>query len=332
MMNDFYLLCAFFLIYSCLGWCVEVAYHAVTFGTIVNRGFLNGPVCPIYGFGMLAVIVLLLPMEENLLVLFLGGMCLTSAIELFGGWALDKLFHMRWWDYTDEPFNLGGYVCLKFSLMWGIGCVLMVRVIHPLVSALMEIIPSMIGIWGMVILYCLYAVDTVATVLVVNGLSHDLEKLDHITGELREISDRMTERIAKTAIATDQRIDEQRVQAALAKAEAKDAAERIQNEARENVAEMRNKLMMVSIEVEKEAEKDPQYQKLLSRKKELEILVENYKRKMLRHHYYGTGHLLEAFPRMRHEDYREALEELKKSMREKKEELRSTDRDLQGEK
>ncbi len=91
---------------------------------------------------------------------------------------------------------------------------------------------------------------------------------------------------------------------------------------------MRNKLMMVSIEVEREAEKDPQYQKLLNRKKELETLAENYKGKMLRHRYYGTGHLLEAFPRMRHEDYREALEELKKSMQEKREELRRENKDL----
>ncbi|MCD8121654.1 MAG: hypothetical protein LUE65_05345 [Clostridiales bacterium] len=317
--EDFYLLLVFFLVYSFLGWCVEVAYHAVTFGKVVNRGFLNGPVCPIYGFGMLAVIVLLLPVEEHLFLLFLGGLCLTSVIELFGGWALYRLFHMRWWDYTNEPFNLGGYVCLKFSLMWGIGCVLMVRVIHPLIQTLVEIVPRAVGVWGMVSLYCLYAVDTVATVFTVIGLSHDLETLNRITGELREVSDRITERIADTAISTDQRIGEQRVQAALAKAETRDAAERVQTQARENVARMRNRLITASVE----AEKDPQYMELVRRKKELEARVEDWRRQMLHHRYYGTRRFLDAFPNLRHEDHREALDGLREFLQEKRKEIRS---------
>ncbi|MCD8083533.1 MAG: hypothetical protein LUE86_08545 [Clostridiales bacterium] len=310
---NLYLMLAFFLIYSFLGWCVEVAYHAVTFGKVVNRGFLNGPVCPIYGFGMLSVIALLLPVEAHLALLFLGGMLLASVIELFGGWALDRLFHMRWWDYTDEPFNLGGYICLKFSLMWGIGCVLMVRVIHPLILAFVEMIPTTIGIWEMVFFYLLYAADVVSTVLVVVGLGHDLQRLDGFTRELREISDRMTEHIGDTAISTGQRIGEQRVQAALARAEARDAAGRVQKQARDNMTQMRNKLITVSAE----AEKDPQYAELVRRRKELETALEDCRRKMLRHRYYGARRFLAAFPKMRHEDYHEALENLKEFVREK---------------
>ena len=116
-----YHILAFFLIYSCLGWCVEVVYAAATTGQLVNRGFLNGPVCPIYGFGMILVLFFLTPLEDNLLLLYLGGVILPSALELVGGWALYKLYRTRWWDYTDKPFNIGGYVCLEFSLMWGVG-------------------------------------------------------------------------------------------------------------------------------------------------------------------------------------------------------------------
>ena len=88
----------FFFVYAFLGWCVEVAYAAITTRELVNRGFLNGPICPIYGCGMAAVLTLLLPLQDNLLILFAGGMLLTTLIELVGGWALYKLFHTRWWD------------------------------------------------------------------------------------------------------------------------------------------------------------------------------------------------------------------------------------------
>ncbi len=87
-------------------------------GLVVNRGFLNGPVCPIYGFGVLAVFFLLQITgdgefyEQNALKVFIFGVVLATAVELFGGWILDKAFHARWWDYSDRPFNLNGYICL----------------------------------------------------------------------------------------------------------------------------------------------------------------------------------------------------------------------------
>ena len=83
-----YHILAFFLIYSCLGWCLEVVYAAATTGQLVNRGFLNGPVCPIYGFGMILVLFFLTPLEDSLLLLYLGGVLLPSVLELVGGWVL----------------------------------------------------------------------------------------------------------------------------------------------------------------------------------------------------------------------------------------------------
>lgn len=100
-----YQILAFFLIYSCLGWCLEVIYAAVSTGQLVNRGFLNGPVCPIYGFGMIIVLFTLSPLADNLLLLYLGGVILPSVLELVGGWALYKLYHTRWWDYSDFPLQ-----------------------------------------------------------------------------------------------------------------------------------------------------------------------------------------------------------------------------------
>ncbi|WP_412585469.1 putative ABC transporter permease [Hominenteromicrobium sp.] len=141
----FYDLLWYFTIYSFLGWCSEVIFATVTTGKFVNRGFLNGPVCPIYGFGMSLVLLVLLPFSDNIPLLFIGGALLTSAIELVGGWALKKFFHTTWWDYSNQPFNLGGYICLKFSILWGLCVVVVIRIVHTAIASLVHWIPFTLG-------------------------------------------------------------------------------------------------------------------------------------------------------------------------------------------
>ena len=165
-----YQLCWLFLIYSFLGWCVEVSFVAVTSGKVVNRGFLNGPVCPIYGVGMLGALLLLGPVSGNLLILFLLGMLLCTVVELIGGWALERAFHTRWWDYSDEPFNLGGYICLRFSIMWGLAVTFAVRLIHPVIFSLVCWIPQLAGWILLGLLYALFFTDFVLTMITVIGL------------------------------------------------------------------------------------------------------------------------------------------------------------------
>ena len=217
-----YHILAFFLIYSCLGWCVEVVYAAATTGQLVNRGFLNGPVCPIYGFGMILVLFFLTPLEDNLLLLYLGGVILPSALELVGGWALYKLYRTRWWDYTDKPFNIGGYVCLEFSLMWGVGAMVMVKVIHPTLAALVNIIPPLVGFVLMCLLYAVYAADVVATAIAASDLARELDALEKVADSMHAVSDAMTEILGTTALDMDQKMDESRLQLKLAAAEARD--------------------------------------------------------------------------------------------------------------
>lgn len=135
----------YFFIYAFLGWCAEVIFAAARKGVFVNRGFLNGPLCPIYGVGLVAVVALLAPARDSLGLLYLGAVLLTSAIELVTGFLMEKLFHQRWWDYSQMPFNIGGYVCLLFSLIWGLACLLIVDVVHPLVAGLVARIPQKLG-------------------------------------------------------------------------------------------------------------------------------------------------------------------------------------------
>lgn len=218
---------AYFLIYSCLGWCVEVVYAAVTTGKLVNRGFLNGPVCPIYGFGMVIVLFVLTPLQNSVLLLYIGGVILPSTLELVGGWALYKIYHTRWWDYSDYPFNIGGYICLEFCLLWGVGTLVMMKAIHPAIASIFALIPPTVGLIIMILLYIVYAADLVVTTVTAVGLVKDLETLEKVGDSIHAISDTMTDLLGNTALDADQKMDESRLQLKLAAAEARDSASKL---------------------------------------------------------------------------------------------------------
>lgn len=207
-MGDFtiYQLIWFFFIYAFLGWCLEVVFCSVNTGHWVNRGFLNGPVCPIYGCGMVIVLLCLTPLKENLLVLFLGSFLLTSTLELITGFVLKKAFHTTWWDYTDEPFNIGGYVCLKFSLGWGLGGMCAVRLLHPPIEKLVDLMPQKVGWVMLAVLGVLFAADFAATLATLAGFSRDLRELDRIAAALRKSSNAISEDLGSGAVAADEKL------------------------------------------------------------------------------------------------------------------------------
>lgn len=136
-----YKLILFFVIYSFLGWISEVSYAFYNRRIFINRGFLFGPVCPIYGLGLVVVIILTNNIKDNLLLLFTFSTLITSLLEYTTGFILEKLFHSKWWDYTEDPFNLHGRICLHFSIMWGLATTIIVKVIHPIINFLIDAIP-----------------------------------------------------------------------------------------------------------------------------------------------------------------------------------------------
>ncbi len=235
-----YHILAYFLIYSCIGWCLEVIYAAATTGQLVNRGFLNGPVCPIYGFGMVLVLYALTPLQHSILLLYLGGVILPSALELVGGWALYKLYHTRWWDYSDFPFNIGGYICLEFCLLWGVGTLVVMRIVHPVVADLVKLIPPFVGVILMCFLYAVYAVDVVATAIAASALADTLDTMEQLGDSIHAVSDAMTQLLGTTTLNADKKLDEGRLQFKLAAAEARDAAGK-RPSARETLAAIRAK-------------------------------------------------------------------------------------------
>ena len=203
---SFYRLLWYFIIYAFVGWCLEVVFCSVNTGKFVNRGFLNGPVCPIYGFGGTLVTVVLAPIG-NFLVLYVVSVIVCSLLELVGGFLLKKLFHTSWWDYSDQPFNIGGYVCLKFSLLWGVACLLVVRFVHPFVVWLVGLVPFTVGVILLCVLYATFVADIIVTVIAVNRMNKELKEIEALTKTLHLGSDALAETLGGTAIKVAGKID-----------------------------------------------------------------------------------------------------------------------------
>lgn len=129
----------YFFIYSFLGWVLETIYAYIVLGHFNNRGFLLGPICPIYGFGMLILIVGLSRYKGHNVKLFFIASIVLTYFEYIAGFALDAIFNLKWWDYSNDPFNINGRICLSFTFIWGIIAIIVVNYIHPFVEKIVNI-------------------------------------------------------------------------------------------------------------------------------------------------------------------------------------------------
>lgn len=199
----------YFFIYAFIGWVVEVSYHAVTIGKFINRGFLSGPYCPIYGFGAISVIYFLTDIvEKNKLVLFFGSIAIATAIEFVAGFLLEKIFHERWWDYSNKKFNLGGYICVEFSVIWGLFCFLLYEAVHPLVKNIVVLIPLDMLKYLDLGLVIVMTIDLIATINTLIGINKKLKVIDKIRMDIRKVSDRIGTRVYDRTIALENKQEE----------------------------------------------------------------------------------------------------------------------------
>ncbi|PJI09349.1 MULTISPECIES: putative ABC transporter permease [Clostridium] len=190
----------YFSIYAFLGWCLEVAYAAFKTGGFVNRGFLNGPVCPIYGFGIVMIIIILDPIRNNLVLLFIFAAIITSALEYLTGFVLQKAFHHRWWDYSNVPFNINGYICPQFSLIWGAAGVFVIKVVHPVIYDIVNLLPRLAGNIILAVIVISFLIDLCSAVQTVLKFNRRLKMIDEISNKMRSSSDALAEEISKNTI------------------------------------------------------------------------------------------------------------------------------------
>lgn len=173
-----------FFFYCFCGWVWESCYVSLKQRRWVDRGFLQGPILPIYGSGAIIILFTTLPVAQSLPLIWLLGMLSATALEYATGAAMERIFKVRYWDYTSQPFNLNGHICLKSSVAWGFFSILLVRLLHPPVGRLLSGVPSFLVDPLAFLLTVLATVDAVRSVQAALDLR---EVLTHLTEENEEV-------------------------------------------------------------------------------------------------------------------------------------------------
>lgn len=180
----------FFFLYCFLGWVWESCYVSARQRRWVNRGFLHGPLLPIYGFGAVIILWATLPVRQSLPLIFLLGMLAATALEYVTGAAMEALFKVRYWDYSGKPFNLNGHICLTCSLAWGAFSVLLVKVLHPPFEDLVLRLPAFLADALACVLTVYFTADTVRSFQAAMDLREVLTRLTEENEDLRRLAKR----------------------------------------------------------------------------------------------------------------------------------------------
>ena len=188
-----------FFFYCFCGWVWESCYVSAKQRHWVNRGFLHGPLLPIYGSGAIIILFATLPVADNFWLVYFLGMLAATALEYVVGAVMEQLFKVRYWDYTKQPFNLHGYICLTSSIAWGFFSDLLIYVIHPPIDKLLHKLPALLVNPLAAVIAVLFIMDTVKSTKAAIDLREVLTKLTEENAELRRLAKKAEAAQARTA-------------------------------------------------------------------------------------------------------------------------------------
>lgn len=185
-----------FIIYSFLGWLVEVINCSIVEKKLVNRGFLISPICPIYGCGALLITLVLNNYKDDWFVVFCMAVILCGLLEYFTSWLMEKIFHARWWDYSKNKFNINGRICLETMVPFGILGLVIIYILNPFFYNILNLIPTNIAHIISIILLIILIIDMVISFKVISKVTSTVKKVTQenkkddtyeITARAREI-------------------------------------------------------------------------------------------------------------------------------------------------
>lgn len=198
----------FFYFYCFFGWCFESTYVSICKKRLINRGFLRGPFLPLYGTGGIMMLVVSKPFEKKPVLVFLSGCMGATVLEYVTGVSMEKLFEVRYWDYSKQKFNFQGHICLLSTLAWGGLTVLMTRYIHPVVEKIVLQIPEKVTDTLAIGLSTVVGGDFVLSFKAALDLKDVLHRLEKVNKEISHLQKRMNKLIAATSDGIQERKDE----------------------------------------------------------------------------------------------------------------------------
>ena len=176
-MEKFSLYFILFLIYSFMGWSIEVVNSLISEKKFVNRGFMLGPYCPIYGYSAIIMVLYLDQYRDNVLTVFLLAVVVCSVVEYLVSYAMEKLFNARWWDYSNRKFNINGRVCLTNAFLFGILGVILVYFINPFLYGLLSEVNTKVLMIISIILLVLFVIDFITSMGVTCKLKNSMKRI-----------------------------------------------------------------------------------------------------------------------------------------------------------
>lgn len=202
MQLDYYFV--LFILYSFLGWTMEVVLTLIEKRKFIDRGFLIGPYCPIYGFGALLITRLLKNYTDNWLVLFILAMVICMLLEYLTSYLMEVIFKARWWDYSDKKFNINGRICLETTIPFGLGALLVMYVLHPFFSSILKNVNDILLLVLATFIFALFLVDLIVSFNVISKFKNAEIKIkrdntEEITRKVREYlinHSKLTKRLA----------------------------------------------------------------------------------------------------------------------------------------
>lgn len=298
----FYQWLLFFFVYCFFGWIWESCYVSAKQRKWVNRGFLHGPMIPIYGFGAIGVLLAVLPVQDNLILVYIFGLIGATVLEYVTGAAMEKIFKVRYWDYSSKPFNLNGHICLVSSLAWGAFSVLLIRYIHGPVESLVLGLPASAAEFLAFAVTIVFAVDATQSFNEAMDLREIIERITESSQEAKRIQ----KRIDVIAAVIDADVQEHKKKAA----EFFSAEHRLQ--------ELSDNISMYLEHARQKSEKATQsfredLKKVSEEMRRLQESLESQQRKvgqLKNRQYLRSMRLLKRNPGAVSKKYREALEEL----------------------
>ena len=205
-MQSFFYYFLIFFIYSIIGWFIESIFVSIIEKKIVNRGFLIGPYCPIYGYGSLGMILYLEQYKNNLVTVFILAVVICSILEYLTSYIMEKLFKARWWDYSEKKFNLNGRICGENALLFGLGGLIIIYIIHPLLNTLLNNLnPTTITIIS-AIFFLLFLTDTILSLNIMKRFRNTISNI-----ELKKDSTQELKKLVKDEINESHKIFQNRL-------------------------------------------------------------------------------------------------------------------------
>lgn len=285
-----YEMCLLFIVWSFIGWAIEVCAHALKMGEYSNRGFLSMPICPIYGFGVLIITILLHPFMDIPILMFICSSLICTAFELFVGVTMKMIFHNVWWDYSDEHFNFKGYICLKTSILWGLGCLIVEYCAEPQIEWLVDSIPTTAGTVFIGVMGVLIIIDCSNSVAAVYKLNLRLKEISEISEKMYNSSQKLGKALADTALTAVDKGSEAAAVIYAKRIEGEEKAAELRNDIKENITDM----------------KDETVEKLRARYDALVAFSDK-----------NVERMIKAFPSMHSVKYRKEFENIRAKLRER---------------